>query len=294
MLTWPITALGWIASIIQQAAASQKRLNEFLDTKPSITNPIEAPGTIQGAITFNEVHFTYPDSGIKALNGVNFSLNPGDKMAIIGKTGSGKTTIADLLVRMYDVSEGSIELDGKNIEKHDLANLRQKVGYVPQDIFLFSDTISKNIAFGKPSATQEEIERFAKYASVYDDIIDLQEGFNTMVGERGVTLSGGQKQRVSIARALIKSPDIIILDDCLSAVDTNTEKQILSYFNEGLGDKTAIIITHRIYSLLQFDKIIVLDEGKIVEEGNHNELLEMQGYYFDLYEKQRIEEAENP
>lgn len=293
MLTWPVTATGWIASIIQQAAASQKRINEFMQIEPEISNQVGLEDTpLSGQIAFKNVQFVYPDTGIKALENVNFELKAGQKMAIIGRTGSGKTTIADLLVRMYDVSGGSIELDHKNIEQHDLNKLRKRIGYVPQDVFLFSDTISQNIAFGQREASQAEIEAFAKHAAVYDDIMGLTEGFNTMVGERGVTLSGGQKQRVSIARALIKKPDIVILDDCLSAVDTNTEKQILGYFTSALSDKTAIIITHRIYSLLQFDKIIVLDEGKIVEEGTHAELLQNKGYYYDLYEKQTMEEEE--
>lgn len=293
MLTWPVTATGWIASIIQQAAASQKRINEFLETPPDIQNQVEVDeAPLEGAIAFKNVSFIYPDTGIHALKNVSFELAPGQKMAIIGRTGSGKTTMADLMVRMYDVTEGSIALDGKNIEAHDLNKLRKRIGYVPQDVFLFSDTISQNIAFGRRDASQEEIEEFARHAAVYEDIMGLTEGFKTMVGERGVTLSGGQKQRVSIARALIKRPDIVILDDCLSAVDTNTEKQILGYFTSALADKTAIIITHRIYSLLQFDKIIVLDEGRIVEEGTHSELLQQRGYYYQLYEKQTMEEGE--
>jgi len=292
MLTWPVTAIGWIASIIQQAAASQKRINEFLNTNPAIVSPKTEAKAIKGNVAFEEVTFVYPDTGIKALEKVSFSLKPGEKMAIIGRTGSGKTTIADLLLRMYDVSEGQITIDGVDIRQKDLFSLRRQIGYVPQDIFLFSNTISKNIAFGKKEAEQAEIEQFTKYAAVYDDIKGLSEGFDTLVGERGVTLSGGQKQRVSIARALIKKPDIIILDDCLSAVDTNTEAQILGYFKESLQDKTTIIITHRIYAHLRFDKIIVLDEGKVVEAGNHEALLANKGYYFDLYEKQRMEEVE--
>ena len=293
MLTWPVTAVGWVASIIQQASASQKRINEFLDQQPEIENPVaeSKPVSLEGAIKFNDVSFTYPDTGIQAIKDFSLKLEPGQKLAIVGKTGSGKTTIADLLLRMYDVSEGAITIDGKDLREHDLANLRQRIGYVPQDVFLFSDTVGNNIAFGRRSASREEVEQFARYASVYEDISGLKEGFDTMVGERGVTLSGGQKQRVSIARALIKHPDIIILDDCLSAVDTNTEKDILGYFNEFLAEKTTIIITHRIYSLLAFDKIIVMEDGTIVEEGTHQELLDLKGYYFDMYEKQSLEEA---
>ncbi len=291
MLTWPVTAIGWIASITQQAAASQKRINEFLQTKPTISNPVLNPTPLKGQIEFDKVSFTYPDTGIQALKNINFSLLPGQKMAIIGRTGSGKTTIADLLVRMYDVSDGEIRIDGKNIQAHDLANLRERVGYVPQDVFLFSDSVANNIAFGERAAAREEVEAFSKYAAVYEDIKGLSEGFDTIVGERGVTLSGGQKQRVSIARALIKKPDIVMLDDCLSAVDTNTEKQILGYFTDALSDKTAIIITHRIYSLLQFDKIIVMDQGEIVEEGTHETLLAQKGYYAELFENQTLEEA---
>jgi ATP-binding cassette, subfamily B, multidrug efflux pump len=290
MLTWPVTATGWVASIVQQAAASQKRINEFLKTKPEITNPTHNPIPLKGNIKFDQVYFTYPDSGTKAVNNVSFDLKTGQKMAIIGKTGSGKSTIADLLVRMYDIDKGEILIDGINIEKHDLANLRQRIGYVPQDVFLFSDDVASNIAFGKRDASREQVEQFAKYAAVYDDIKGLSGGFDTMVGERGVTLSGGQKQRISIARALLKEPDIVILDDSLSAVDTNTEQQILGYLNNALSDKTTIIITHRIYALLNFDKIIVLDDGAIIEKGTHEELLAAKGYYFEMYEQQRVED----
>ncbi len=291
MLTWPVTAIGWIASIIQQAAASQKRINEFLKTEPTILNSTTEDRPIEGAISFKNVGFNYPDTGIRAIDGISFDLKKGQKLAIVGRTGSGKTTVADLLVRLYDVTEGSIEIDGNDIREIDLANLRKRVGYVPQDVFLFSDSIAKNIQFGKRDASQEEVEAFAKYAAVHKDIAELPMQYETLVGERGVTLSGGQKQRVSIARALIKEPDIVILDDCLSAVDTNTEKQILDYFDTALANKTAIIITHRIYGLLEFDKIIVLDDGKISEEGTHEELIAMKGYYFDLFEKQSREEV---
>ena len=294
MLTWPVTAIGWIASIVQQAAASQKRINEFLSTKPQIA---DAGGTqeaapLKGEVEFERVSFTYPDTGIQALKDISFRLKPGQKMAIIGRTGSGKTTVADLLVRMYDVTQGAIRIDGQNIQKHSLANLRQRIGYVPQDMFLFSDNIAGNIAFGRLGASREQIEQYARHAAIYDEIASFPEGFDTLVGERGVTLSGGQKQRISIARAFVKEPDIVILDDCLSAVDTKTEKTILGHLSGALADKTAIIITHRIYALLQFDKIIVLEDGLIAEEGTHDELLLHKGYYYDLFEKQRLEEAE--
>ncbi|MBI1225396.1 MAG: ATP-binding cassette domain-containing protein [Bacteroidetes bacterium] len=301
MLTWPVTSLGWISSLIQQAAASQKRINEFLSIKPEILSPKLAVDNAQSTqseirnpkseIVFDAVSFTYPDTGIVALRNISFELLPGQKMAIIGRTGCGKSTIADLLVRLYDVSEGKITVDGVDIRQHDLNQLRQRIGYVPQDVFLFSDSVSNNVRFGRPDASQAEVETYTRHAAIYNEIAELPEGFETVVGERGVTLSGGQKQRVSIARALLKKPDIVLLDDCLSAVDTNTEKRILGYLGGDIADKTAIIITHRIYSLLEFDKIIVLDDGRIVEEGTHTELLQNKGYYFEQYEKQRMEDS---
>lgn len=288
MLTWPVMAIGWVASIVQQAAASQKRINEFLFIQPEIVNTAP-PSTqhLKGEIQFKDVCFTYPDTGIQALKNINFHLLPGQKVIILGKTGSGKTSLAELLLRTYDVSEGSILIDQKDLREQDINNIRRRVGYVPQDVFLFSDTIANNIAFGKRDATPEQIATFAKYAAIKDDIEELPDGFETLVGERGVTLSGGQKQRISIARALIKTPDIVLMDDCLSAVDANTEKQILSYFSDALSDKTAIIITHRLYSHLHFDKIIVLDNGQISEMGTHEELLKRKGYYYNLYNKQK-------
>jgi ATP-binding cassette subfamily B protein len=290
MLTWPVTSIGWIASIIQQAAASQKRINEFLSIEPVIKTQRNDIYPIKGNIKFDKVSFVYPDTGIKALNNISFELKPGQKLAIIGKTGSGKTTIADLLVRMYDTTSGSIQIDDLDIKSHSLNNLRKKVGYVPQDVFLFSDTIANNIAFGNRAASRANVETYAKYSSIYNEIQELSNGFDTLVGERGVTLSGGQKQRVSIARALLKEPDILMLDDCLSAVDTKTEKVILNYFNNVLTEKTVIIITHRIYALLEFDKIIVLENGSIIEQGTHEELLQHKGYYHDLFERQQLEE----
>ncbi len=290
MLTWPFTAIGWIVSIVQQAEASQKRINEFLATKPQIINPTHDDLKIDGRIEFKNVNFVYPESGIEALNDVSFSLQKGEKLGIIGRTASGKTTIANLLLRMNDVTYGEIFIDGKNINDINLDQLRDSIGYVPQDSFLFSDTIANNVALGKPTVSRDEIHSITKNAAVYDDIMGFSEQFDTVIGERGVTLSGGQKQRISIARALIKDPDIIILDDCLSAVDTTTEQQILGHLNEDLKDKTAIIITHRIYKHLTFNKVIVLDDGKIIEQGTPSQLIDYQGYYFELLQKQQSEE----
>ncbi len=292
MLTWPVTSIGWVASIVQQSSASQKRINEFLKTKPEIYDAKTASlHDVNGDIEFKNVSFVYPDSGIKALDNISFNIKKGEKLAIVGKTGSGKTTIADLLLRMYDVSEGKILIDGKDIKDFTLSNIRNQTGYVPQDVFLFSDSVANNISFGKADADRLRIEEFAKYAAVYDDIISLPNGFDTQIGERGVTLSGGQKQRISIARALIKEPQIIILDDCLSAVDSKTESEITSYLKKICNDKTMIIITHRLYSSLHFDKIIVLDNGVITASGTHDDLMALgEGYYFEMFEKQNLEE----
>ncbi|MEY3422021.1 MAG: hypothetical protein RIR48_2321 [Bacteroidota bacterium] len=288
MLTWPVTAIGWIASVIQEAEASQTRINEIMDIRPEITNKNNDSYQIEGDIEFRNVSFTYPNTGIEALNNLNFTIKKGQKVAVMGKTASGKTTIAELLTRMFDVTEGQILIDGKDIRDHNLSILRDRIANVPQDVFLFSDTIKSNVAFGHPQADMEDIERYTQYASVQEDILKLPEKFETMVGERGVTLSGGQKQRVSIARAFIKKPDIVILDDALSAVDTATEQNILSYFQESLRDKTAIIITHRANNLLNYDKILVIDHGCLVEEGSHEELINQSGFYNSIYRQQMM------
>ena len=286
MLTWPVTSIGWIASIIQQASASQKRINEFMQTKPSILSGNTEDFKLNGEIVFNNVGLTYPDTGISALKNIKLHIKAGEKIAIIGKTGSGKSSFAELLLRMNDVSEGEILFDGVRVKDLNLGRLREQIGYVPQDVFLFSDSLKQNITFGKPDASDAEIEKAIFDASLTDEIKTFPDGLNTILGERGITLSGGQKQRVSIARALLKNPEILILDDCLSAVDSHTENKILNYFQSSLKDKTAIIISHRIYVNLHFDKILVFQDGEIVHAGTHEELLKISPYYLDLYERQ--------
>ena len=288
LLTFPVSAIGLTASMIQRAAASQKRINEFLETEPTIQNTIYPVNIrLQGNINFKNVDFIYPHTGIQALKKFNLQIRKGEKVAIVGRTGSGKSTIAQLLLRMYDTSGGQIELDGTNILNVNLKALREQISYVPQDVFLFSETVENNIRFSSQNAEKAAVKKAAAQASVDREIDGFSEQYDTMIGERGVTLSGGQKQRISIARALIKDPNLVIFDDCLSAVDSKTEKDIIGNLNEYLQDKTAIIITHRIFSLFSFDKIVVLEDGAIVEEGTHQQLLARNGYYAGLYARQQ-------
>ncbi|MDB9782505.1 ABC transporter ATP-binding protein/permease [Winogradskyella sp.] len=289
MLTWPVATVGWVTSLVQQAEASQERINEFLKTKPDITNTATEPTPIKGDIEFKNVSFTYPDTNIEALKDVSFMLKSGETLAILGKTGSGKSTILDLIGRLYDINNGSILVDNTTISKLNLYSLRESIGYVPQDAFLFSDTIKNNIKFGKEDATDDEVIEAAKNARVHKNIIGFSKGYETILGERGITLSGGQKQRVSIARAIIKKPEILLFDDCLSAVDTETEEKILKNLVKLTKDKTTIIVSHRVSSAKNADKIIVLDDGKVIQTGNHDSLINTAGYYKELYTKQLSE-----
>lgn len=289
MLTWPVASLGWVSSMVQEAEASQKRLNEFLKIEPEIKNNNENSSDIQGSIAFENVNYTYEDTNIEALKNVTFTVKKGETLAILGKTGSGKSTILSLISRLYDVTDGRITIDQNEISTLNLNDLRNNIGIVPQDAFLFSDTIKNNIKFGNQNATDEEVMDAAKSAVVHDNIIAFNKQYDTVLGERGITLSGGQKQRVSIARAIIKNPAILLFDDCLSAVDTETEETILNNLFEICKDKTTIIVSHRVSSAKNADKIIILEDGKIIQQGSHNQLINQEGYYASLYLKQLSE-----
>ncbi|CAM3479449.1 ABC transporter ATP-binding protein [Flavobacterium chungbukense] len=289
MLTWPVASLGWVSSMVQEAEASQKRLNEFLKIEPEIKNNNENSSDIQGNISFKNVSFTYKDTNIEALKNISFTVKKGETLAILGKTGSGKSTILSLISRLYDVTDGEVKIDENEISSLNLNDLRNNIGIVPQDAFLFSDTIKNNIKFGNQNATDEEVFTAAKNAVVHDNIIAFNKQYDTILGERGITLSGGQKQRVSIARAIIKNPAILLFDDCLSAVDTETEEMILNNLFEISKDKTTIIVSHRVSSAKNADKIIILENGKIIQQGSHNQLINQEGYYASLYLKQLSE-----
>ena len=286
MLTWPVATVGWVTSIVQQAEASQKRINAFLQQKPSIENGFSTKKITQAQLSFEKVSFTYPDTGIKALKNISFELKEGETLGIVGKTGSGKSTLLELIARLYDPTEGKIIIDNQNANTYALNNLREVIGYVPQNPFLFSESIEDNIRFGKKDASIEEIVEAAKNAAVHHNIKEFKDGYKTLLGERGVTLSGGQIQRVSISRALIKDPMILLFDDCLSAVDADTEEKILEHLNRISKDKTTCIVSHRVSSVKNADKIIVLKEGEIIQQGTHNELLKIAGHYRELAEKQ--------
>ena len=289
-LTFPVTSLGWVTSLIQRASASQKRINEFLQTQPEIVSLSSDKIKLKGGIEFKDVSFTYPDTGIQAIKNISFKVETGQFIAIIGRTGCGKSTIANLLLRMYDADQGDVLIDNKRIEKLDLNTYRDQVGFVPQEVFLFSDTIFNNIAFGLSVAEPNQVEQAAKDAALYDNIIGFEKSFETMIGERGITLSGGQKQRLSIARALIKEPQILIFDDCLSAIDTRTEEEILNNLGRLMNNKTSILIAHRVSTIKNADKILVMDGGEIIEQGTHHELMALKRIYFELFEKQLLEE----
>tara|TARA_R110000772_G_scaffold43763_1_gene100828 strand:- start:180 stop:1058 length:879 start_codon:yes stop_codon:yes gene_type:complete len=289
MLTWPVAVVGWVTSMVQQAEASQKRINEFLETEPTIQNLVAKSTPVSGNIEFNNLSFTYPDTGITALKNVSFTVKPGETLAIVGNTGSGKSTILELIGRLYDVEENMLKIDATAIRNVNLNDLRNSIGYVPQDSFLFSDSLRNNIRFGKEDATEEEVIQAAKNAAVHKNIIGFTKGYDTVLGERGITLSGGQKQRVSIARAIIKDPQILLFDDCLSAVDTETEEEILQNLNSISNNKTTIIVSHRISSVKNATKIIVLENGEIIQKGSHQELVNSEGYYKELYAMQLLE-----
>ncbi len=289
MLTWPVASLGWVSSMVQEAEASQKRLNEFLKTEPEIQNKNTKPSIIEGDIVFNNVSFTYEDTKINALKNISFTVNKGETLAILGKTGSGKSTILSLISRLYDTTDGAIIIDNTEISSLNLFDLRNSIGIVPQDAFLFSDSIKNNIKFGKENATDDEVAAAAKSAVVHDNIMGFNKQYETILGERGITLSGGQKQRVSIARAIIKNPPILLFDDCLSAVDTETEETILNNLFQICKDKTTIIVSHRVSSAKNANRILIIEDGRIIQQGTHNQLINQEGYYASLYLKQLSE-----
>ncbi len=286
MLTWPVATVGWVTSIVQQAEASQKRINEFLKEKSKISNKCNKKYNIEGKVEFNNITLVYPETKIIALNKLSFEINVGKSLGIIGNVGSGKSSIAELILRNYDPDIGEVRIDGKNIKSHNLNILRQNIGYVPQNTFLFSDTIFSNIKFGDNNATYEEIVKFSKISNVHNDIIGFNNKYDSVLGERGINLSGGQRQRIAIARALIKKPKVLILDDSLSAVDTETEDNIFKNILNDINDCTKIIISHRISTVKKCDKIIVINNGKKIQEGNHLELIELDGYYHEIYNQQ--------
>jgi ATP-binding cassette subfamily B protein len=289
MLTWPVAVVGWVTSIVQRAEASQKRINQFLKEEPNIMSTVQEDTPIKGKIEFKNVTFKYEDTNITALNNISFTINKGETVAILGKTGSGKSTILDLIARLYDIDSGEILIDDVPIKELNLQSLRKSIGAVPQDAFLFSDTIKNNIKFGKENSTDEEIIAVAKKAVVHENIMGFNKQYETILGERGITLSGGQKQRVSIARALLKDPQIYLFDDCLSAVDTETEEEILNQLKKESKNKTTLIVSHRVSSAKNADKIIVLEGGKLMQEGTHEELNSVEGYYKELYMHQLSE-----
>lgn len=293
ILTWPVAVVGWVTSMVQQAEASQARINEFLKEIPEIQNTNTFSSELNGNVTFKNVTFTYDDTNITALKNISFTVKSGETLAILGKTGSGKSTIIELISRLYDTKIGSVLLDEIPIKEVNLNAVRSQIGFVPQDPFLFSESIEENIKFGKESATKEEIISAAKNADVHDNIINFPNGYKTILGERGVTLSGGQKQRISIARAIIKEPKILIFDDCLSAVDTETEEKILSNLEIISKNITTFIVSHRVSSAKKADKIIVLNDGEIIQKGTHNDLIHIDGYYKSLYEQQLLEKKIN-
>ena len=290
LLTWPVTALGWITSIVQRASASQKRLNEFLEEKTNIISKENKKIDLKGKLEFQNVSFNYPDTKLVGMDNISFKINPGESIGIIGSTGSGKSTIANSILRLFDIESGKILVDDVNIKNLDISFFRKQIGYVPQDVFLFSDTIQNNILFGCEDLDFKKVEKAAKDADLIRNINSFPDKYKTMIGERGITLSGGQKQRISIARAIIKEPKILILDDCLSAVDTNTENIILENLKKIMEDRTTIVISHRISSVKLAKKILVIEEGKIIEKGSHKELIKMKGHYYKLYIKQVEEE----